>query len=111
MASRKDDIQKMSSFIGNAAAHRAIYGEHAFTFMEAKRYEGLAEEVAKLRTYNPEEIARLIERSKREARNIIKKRKQGEQAKVLKGFYATAEAEIETFIAKAVKPKGKKKEV
>lgn len=103
MASRKGDIKKMSSLIGNAAAHRAIYGANAFTIMEAQLYEGQAEEVAELRTYNEQEIADLVARSRREARNIIKKRRQGDPTKILETFYATADAEIQDFVVKVLR--------
>jgi hypothetical protein len=47
-------------------------------------------------------------RSKREARNIIKKRKQAEHATILKAYYAIADAGIEEFIVKVQKRRGKK---
>lgn len=76
MPSRSDDIKSMSSLLGNAAAQRAIYGANAFTLHEATVYEGQAEKIAETRNWNESEVNRLTERTKREARNIIKKRKQ-----------------------------------
>jgi len=75
MSSRKDEIKTVSSMMGNAAAHRALFGANAFTMLEATLYEGQAELIAQVRTWNDEEIVRLTARTKREARNIIKRRK------------------------------------
>lgn len=100
MASRKDDIKKMSNFMGNAAAHRAIYGVNAFTLLEATRYEDQADEIAKLRTWNEDEVARLIERTKREARNIIKQRQERWRDKSFDTLCTIANREIDKFVAR-----------
>jgi hypothetical protein len=100
MASRKTNFKKMSSLMGNAAAHRAVYGEDAFTLLEATRYQAEAEEIASIRTLNEEELARLMERTKRTARNIIKRRKEhwGDQRYI--PLCSIADDAIEKFIRK-----------
>lgn len=97
----------MSSMWGNAAAHRALYGTFAFTLLEATRYEGQAEEIAKLRTWNESEISILKERIKRVARNIMKQRRKDWRDKTFQALCSIADSEVEKFIEKARERKQK----
>lgn len=107
MASRSDDIKAMSSLLGNAAAHRAIYGANAFTLHEATVYEGQAEKIAEARNWNEGETNRLIERTKREARNIIKNRKQDWRDKSYGELCFLADRAIDKYMKKVREGKPK----
>jgi hypothetical protein len=98
MASRRIDIKTMSSLWGNAAAHRALYGSFAFPLHEATLYEAQAERIAAMRTWNEEEIHRLSERTKREARNILRRRKEDWREKTFDDLCAIADSEIDEYI-------------
>ncbi len=80
------------------AAHRALYGANAFTIREAVLYELQAEKIAQMRTWNDDEIERLRRRSKREARAILKRRKDHWQGRSFTALCFTAESEIDRFI-------------
>ncbi len=55
--SRKDTLKKMSSLIGNAAAHCALEPESAFSLRQAWLYETQAAEEAEMRAWNESKIA------------------------------------------------------
>lgn len=70
--SRKDDIRRMASFVGNSAAHIAIYQEGAEK--EVGAYMEIASEIAEKRTWNEREIEDFKERAARRASSVIKER-------------------------------------
>lgn len=110
MASRSDDLKTIASFVGNAAAHRAVYGENAFTIREASLYEGMADKIARMRNWNDEELQRLATKSKREARNIMKQRKSDWRDKTFETLCFLVDRDIDKFIERTRKRKRKSDE-
>jgi len=70
--SRKDDIRRMASFVGNSAVHVAIYREGAEK--EVRTYMTIASEIAEKRTWNEREIEDFKEMAVRRASSVIKER-------------------------------------
>lgn len=70
--SRKDDIRRMASFVGNSVAHVAIYREGAEK--EVRTYMTIASEIAEKRTWNDREIEDFKEMAVRRAGGVIKER-------------------------------------
>ncbi|MEW6222618.1 MAG: hypothetical protein AB1476_04835 [Candidatus Hadarchaeota archaeon] len=70
--SRKDDIRRISSFVGNSAAHVAIYREGAEK--EVGTYMEIASEIAEKRTWNEREIEDFKELATRRASSVLKER-------------------------------------
>lgn len=70
--SRKDDIRKMASHVGNSAAHIAIYREGAER--EISVYMGIASEIAEKRSWNEREVGVFKELAIRRASSVIKER-------------------------------------
>lgn len=70
--SRKDDIRRMASFVGNSAAHVAIYQEEAEK--EVVAYMEIASEIAEKRSWNKREIDDFKELAARRAGSVIKER-------------------------------------
>ena len=101
--SRKDDLKNMSSLIGNAAAHRALDPESAFSVREAWLYETQASEEAEMRTWNEIEINFFKERASRYANNIIKKRARSHRGRTIEEIYTEAMTLIDEFIVKELK--------
>ena len=73
--SRKDDIRRMAGFVGNSAAHVAIYRGRAEK--EVRAYVALASEIAEKRTWNEREIGEFIEKAVRRAGGVIMERIEG----------------------------------
>src|SRR4051812_45364866 len=82
----------------NAAAHRALYGPFAFTIRQAELYEGQAAEIAQLRTWNDAEIVVLTVRSKREAKNIIKRNRDRWRDRTFKMIVQVSDLEIDKYM-------------
>lgn len=70
--SRKDDIRRMSSFVGNSAAHIAIY--HAGGEKEVGAYMEIASEIAEKRSWNEREIEDFKKLAARRAGSVINER-------------------------------------
>ena len=71
--SRKDEVRKMASFVGNSAAHVGVYGEEAVE-KEVRVYMDMAFEIAGKRTWNKLEIEIFREGAVRRASSVIKER-------------------------------------
>lgn len=103
MKPRKQAIKAMISLVGNAAAHLALYPASAFAIKEAAQYEMQAETLALARRWNESEIEMLREKSKREAANVIRKRKYDYASRMFEDLVAVAEARIDEFIEKELR--------
>ncbi len=103
--SRKDTLKKMSSLIGNAAAHRALEPNSAFSIREAWLYETQAEEEAEMRTWNETEVTFFRERARRYAENVIKKRTRSHRGRSGHEINAEAIKTVDEFIARELKRK------
>lgn len=95
--SRKDDIRRVSSFVGNSAVHIAIY--HAGAEKEVRVYMEIVSEIAGSRTWNEREIEDLKELAIRRASSVIKERiKRGDlDEKEFDGALKGARAYIDKF--------------
>ena len=71
--SRKDEIKKMASFVGNSAAHVGVYGEEAVE-KEITVYVEVALEMARGRTWNGREIEDFKNSAVRKVSGVIKER-------------------------------------
>ena len=70
--SRKDDIRRMASYIGNVAAHVAVYPNGAVK--EVGTYAGIASRIAEERTWNKQEIGGFRRMAARKAAGVIRGR-------------------------------------
>ena len=70
--SRRDDIRRMASLVGNSAAHVAIYRGGAEK--EVGVYMGLASDVAEKRTWNQREAEEFREMAVRRAGSVMRER-------------------------------------
>lgn len=68
--SRKSDLDRMASLVGNAAAHVALFKEEK----ESPLYAGQAAEVASKRSWNEREIEYFCSRADARAKSEIRKR-------------------------------------
>jgi hypothetical protein len=68
--SRKDDLNKMASLVGNAAAHVALFKEER----ESPIYMEQVAEVASKRSWNEREMEYFRENAEARAKNEIEKR-------------------------------------
>jgi hypothetical protein len=68
--SRKDDLNKMASLVGNAAAHMVLFKEEK----ESPIYTEQATEVASKRSWNEREIEYFRKNAEARAKNEIEKR-------------------------------------
>lgn len=75
MRSRKGTIKMMSSLVGNAAGHLALYPGSTFAIREVVLYEEQAGKLAEMRTWNEQEVKEFRTRSARHAGNLIRQRK------------------------------------
>jgi len=97
--SRKGDIKEMASFVGNSAAHFALFPDDEFVRKEIETYMEMAASTAAERKWNEREISEFKERAQRRARSEIKRRvKEGLDQKAFKDFMAAAEKYINEFI-------------
>jgi len=103
MKSRKQALKSMSSLVGNAAAHRALYPRHAFSIREAMLYEAQAEDFALARHWNDLEIEIFREKSTREAINEIRRREHDYRGRKFQDLVAVAKKKIDQFIAKELR--------
>jgi hypothetical protein len=101
--SRKEILKKMSSLIGNAAAHRALEPASAFSLREAWLYETQAAEEAEMRTWNEIEISLFRDRALRYAENVIKKRSRSHRGRSATEINAEATRTIDEFIEKELR--------
>lgn len=109
MSSRSDDIKEMANLMGNAAMHRAIYGDAAFTIREAALYEGQAQKIADMRNWNDQELAQTAQRAKRDTRNLMKQRQDDWHGKSYDELCFLADREIDKFIMRTKERKTKRK--
>ena len=105
--SRKEDIKEMANFVGNSAAHFALFPDDGFVRKEIETYMGVASELAR-RTWNDLEIGEFRGRARRRAASEIKRRTKEEELdqKAIKKFMATAEKYIDEFIGSEMRRKG-----
>jgi len=103
--SRKDDIRRIASFVGNSAAHVAIYREGAEK--EVRTYTAIAAEIAERKTWNEREIAEFREKARRRAGSEIRRRMKeyGLDEKKFSDFLSVAGEFIERFIGEELTPK------
>ncbi len=101
--SRKDILKKMSSLIGNAAAHRALEPGSAFSLCEAWLYETQATEEAEMRTWNESEITLFRDRALRYAKNVIRNRSRSHRRRSVTEINAEAMRTIDEFIEKELR--------
>jgi len=97
--SRKDALKKMSSLVGNAAAHRALNPDSAFSIREAMLYEAQAEQIAEMKTWNADEKTFFRERALRYASNIIKKQTRSHRGRTAAEILKEATAALDKFIS------------
>lgn len=71
--SRKDEIRKMASFVGNSAAHVGVYGEEAVE-KEITVYMDMAFEIARGRTWSEREVEDFKDGAVRKASSAMKER-------------------------------------
>lgn len=96
--SRRKALQNIASYIGNAAAHIALYKDFLFTMKEAISYFSQAAEIAGERTWNEAEIKRLSDLSTRRAARVIRARLEPERKKEFDNLLDRAREEITKFI-------------
>lgn len=96
--SRRRALQNIASYVGNAAAHIALYKDFPFTMKEAISYFSQAAEIAGEKTWNEAKIKRLSDLSTRRAVRVIKARLEPERQKEFDNLLDRAREEIERFI-------------
>lgn len=106
--SRQDSLRRMSSLVGNAAAHRALDPDNPFTLREAVLYETQAEDASDMRRWNENEIVRFRDLAIRYAANVIKRRTTYHRGRTERELIDTAIEKIDGFIAGEIKRKRNK---
>jgi len=96
--SSRKALQNIASYIGNAAAHIALYEDFPFTMKEAISYFSQAAEIAGERTWNEAEIKRLSDLATRRAGRVIGARLEPERKKDFDNLLDRAREEIKRFI-------------
>lgn len=97
--SRKGDIREMASFVGNSAAHFAIFPDDEFVKKEIETYMETASSTAVERKWNEREISEFKEKAQRKARSEIKRRVESSDQKAFKEFMGAAQKYIDEFIS------------
>jgi len=94
--SRKDDLNKMASLVGNAAAHVALFKEEK----ESPIYTEQATEVASKRSWNEREIEYFRMTAEARSKNEIEKRikKYGLNPENFEDYMKRAARYIEEFV-------------
>lgn len=94
--SRKDDLNKMASLVGNAAAHVALFKEEK----ESPIYTEQAAEVASKRSWNAREIEYFRENAEARAKNEVEKRikKYGLNPENFENYLKRASQYIKEFV-------------
>lgn len=73
--SRKLDVSKMASLVGNSAAHEALFPGHEYAAKEIGVYLNEATLIVSDRSWNADEIAEFRQKSIARATSEIRKRK------------------------------------
>jgi len=94
--SRKDDLNKMASLVGNAAAHAALFKEEK----ESPIYTEQAAEIASRRSWNRREIDYFRGKTTTRAKNEIEMRikRYGLDPKNFENYMKKATSYIEEFV-------------
>ena len=103
--SRKNTLKKMASLIGNAAAHRALEPNSAFSLREAWLYETQAAEEAEMRAWNESGIALFRDRALRYASNVIRKRTRSHRGRSVVELNTQVARTVDEFISKELQRK------
>lgn len=90
--SRKKELEKMASLVGNSAAHASVYPDETARREISVYYED-AFELASARAWNPREIEYFRGKARKRAENEVEKR-----GFTGKNFIGNAYAYIEEFI-------------
>jgi len=100
---RRNTLKKMASLIGNAAAHRALEPNSAFSLREAWLYETQATEKAEMRTWIEGDIALFRDRALRYASNVIRKRTRSHRGRSVMEINTEAARIVDEFIEKEMR--------
>lgn len=98
--SRKGDIKEMANFVGNSAAHIALFPDDEFVRKEIETYMEMASNLAAGRAWNDWEVNEFREKARRRARSEIKRRidEHGFHEKKFDDFLDAAEEYIDRFV-------------
>ena len=98
---RKKDLKKIASFVGNAAAHIALYKNFPYTMREAILYFGEAQKLAEVKSWNEADIEYVMEKAIRKAKKVIMSRSL--EDKRFQELIDIAQEKIKRFIQEEMK--------
>ena len=101
--SRKDDLDRIVSFLGNAAAHAALLPDDSFARKEVVLYSSDAQDLFMAKHWNADELAYLKEKALARAKGEIRSRmrKYGFAEKDFDRFFLVAVEFVDSFVHQA----------
>ena len=103
--SRTEDLKEMARYVGNGAAHIALYKDQP-AILEASNYFGNASGIAGRRTWNKKDPDFFRREADRLAQRVIRARHKPGSHDALAAVRQNARDEIEKFIQAAMRIRG-----